>query len=31
VTKVTAWGGKPLKYRLLLGNYNPKETALLLM
>jgi hypothetical protein len=31
VTKVTAWGGKPLKYRLLLGNYNPKETGLLLM
>ncbi|MEI6425512.1 MAG: hypothetical protein WCP55_25090, partial [Lentisphaerota bacterium] len=30
-TKVTAWGGKPLKYRLLLGNYNPKETGLLLM
>ena len=30
-TKVTAWGGNPLKYRLLLGNYNPKETGLLQM
>ena len=29
-TKVTSWGGDPLKYRLLLGNYNPKETGLLI-
>ena len=28
-TRITAWGGRPLKYRLLLGMYNPKETGLL--
>ena len=28
-TKVSSWGGNPLKYRLLIGNYNPKETGLL--
>ena len=28
--QVTAWGGTPLKYRLLLGMYNPQETGSLM-
>jgi len=30
-TKITAWGGCPLKYRLLLGMYNPQAAGMLIL